>query len=308
MAGELWEVARSEWMTDRLQGLLPRCDEAGIEILALDTPDYPAMLAAIFDAPPVLYVRGRSLSDLPLQRSVAIVGTRKASNQGLAFSYRLAAELSSAGAVIVSGLAIGIDAEAHRAVVEGEGVGIGVLAGGLDGVHPPVNRQLALALCERGCLVSEHPPGSSPQRAFFVGRNRLISGLSRAVAVIEAGKGSGALTTAEFANEQGRTLFVMPGRPGDPRVAGSLPLLLDGATPLLSSAEVAAELGLGVQEREEEPIVELGDDGSLFTAGATFDAIAAVSGLPAPSLLARLSRLEMAGLVRRGTDGRYYRN
>jgi DNA processing protein len=236
------------------------------------------------------------------------VGTRKASDHGRAFAYRVAAELSEMGAVVVSGLATGIDAEAHKGVVDRQGVGIAVLAGGLDRVHPWANRGLARDLCERGCLLSEHPPGTSPRRGYFAGRNRLISGLSRALAVVEAGVGSGALLTAEFALEQGRPVFVMPGRPGDLRVAGSLPLLRDGANLLLSALDIAAELGLEAEGLDRAPLREVGDDGTLFAGkGASLDAMVAASGLSAPLLLARLSQLELAGRIRRGDDGLYYR-
>ena len=303
----LKHLARSRQVAESVWRVRKRCEEFGIRTLALDTREYPANLAQIFDPPPVLFVRGRLPSDLQLQRSAGIVGTRKPSDHGLAFTYRLAGELSTAGVVVASGLAMGIDAEAHRAVVDRAGIGIGVLAGGLDRVHPPANRRLAERLCERGCLVSEHPPGVSPRPAFFVGRNRLISGLSRAVGIVEAGARSGAILTATFALEQSRSVFVMPGRPGDPRVEGSLQLLRDGGTVLISAEDFAAELRLGVLGAASGPIAELGDDGSLFSAGVSFDALMAASGLTAPKLLALLSRLEMDGRIRRGSDGFYYR-
>ncbi|MEX2535828.1 MAG: DNA-processing protein DprA [Trueperaceae bacterium] len=300
-------AAHSRHVALDAQRVQKSCRELNIGILSLANPSYPGALAAIYDPPPVLYVRGTLPSPRLLDRSIAIVGTRKASSHGLSFTYRLAAELSAAGAVVVSGLAAGIDAEAHRAVVESGAIGVAVLPGGLDTIHPPVNRRLGESLCGKGCLVSEHPPGTSLRRGFFVGRNRIISGLSRVVAVIEAGEKSGALITAEFATEQNRTIFVMPGRPGDPRVAGTLPLLRDGAWPLLSSVDIATELGLNFEPVTRSLLLELGDDGTLFAlGGASFDAIMAKSGLSPSQLFSTLGMLELAGRIRRGPDGHYY--
>jgi DNA processing protein len=282
------------------------CARQRISIVPLDSAEYPAALAAIFDPPPVLFVLGRLPPADAFDRSVAVVGTRKPSSQGLAFAYRLAADLARAGAVIVSGLAMGIDAEAHRAVVRTGGTGVAVLPGGLDRVHPSANRQLADELCELGCLVSEHAPGSAIRRGNFVGRNRLISGMARAVAVVEAGEGSGALLTADFACEQGRAVFAMPGRPGDERVAGNLRLLQDGAGLLLSAADIASELRLAGTGPVGLGLPELGRAAQLLSGGASFDAILALSKLEPPELLARLGRLELEGRVRRALDGRYY--
>jgi DNA processing protein len=286
--------------------LREECARQGIAIVALDCAEYPAALAAIFDPPPVLFVRGKLPPADAFDRGVAVVGTRKPSGQGLAFAYRLAADLARAGALTVSGLAMGIDAEAHRAVVRAGGIGVAVLPGGLDRVHPPANRQLADELCERGCLISEHPPGSAIRRGNFVGRNRLISGTARAVAVVEAGERSGALLTADFACEQGRAVYAMPGRPGDERVAGNLRLLQDGAGLLLSAADIANELRLPAAESMRAGLPELGRAARLLSGGASFDAILAASELEPPELLARLGRLELEGRVGRALDGRYY--
>lgn len=300
-------LARSGAVTAAVERVRQQCEKLGLQILTLGNPPYPPSLAAIHDPPAVLYLRG-SLPDMAaMNRAVAIVGTRKPSSHGLWFTRRLAAELSRKGAIVVSGLAVGIDAEAHKGVVSAGGVGIAVLPGGLDAVYPWINRGLATELCRSGCLLSESPPGSTLRRANFVARNRLISGLSRALVVIEAGEGSGALTTVEFAADQGRTVFVMPGRPGDQRMAGSLGLLRDGATILLSSSDLASELGLEMGSTERRAPRELGEAAPLLLAGgASLDAMASASGLAPPQLLAHLSRLEIDGRIRRASDGRYY--
>jgi DNA processing protein len=286
--------------------LREECARQEISIVPLNSAQYPEALSAIYDPPPVLYIRGRSPPADAFERSVAVVGTRKPSSQGLAFANRLAGDLSRAGAVIVSGLAMGIDAEAHRAVVRSGGTGIAVLPGGLDRVHPPANRQLAAELCKRGCLISEHPPGSAIRRGNFVGRNRLISGLARAVAVVEAGERSGALLTADFACEQGRAVLAMPGRPGDERVAGNLRLLQEGAGLLLSADDVVAELRLPAGEPSRIGLPELGPAAGILAGGASFDAILAVSRLEPTEPGQERGRLELEGRVQRAVDGRYY--
>jgi DNA processing protein len=303
---ELLAEARGIRVERRIEKVRRDCERLGLSRLALGEPDYPAALAAIHDPPAVLYIAGRLPDGNALARSVAIVGTRKASDHGLAFSYRIASDLTRAGVTIVSGLARGIDAEAHRAVADSSGCAVAVLPRGLDAIHPPANRPLARRLLAGGCLLSEQPPGTGVQRGHFAGRNRIISGLSRAVIVIEAGERSGALLTAEFAIEQGRSVFVMPGRPGDHRVAGSLALLREGASVLLDAGDVAAELGLPLAPPDRS-LPELGAAGPLLAGGnATFDALLSASGLGPAELLARLGRLELAGKLRRGHDGRYY--
>lgn len=290
-----------------VERLLRECERLALRVLTLDSEEYPAALAAIYDPPPVIYVRGTLPPATAIERSVAIVGTRKPSSHGLTFAHRLSADLARAGAVVVSGLAAGIDTEVHWAVVGTGGIGIAVLPGSLHDVHPSANRQLAERLCENGCLFSEHPPGTSLRRGHFAGRNRLISGISKAVAVVEAGAGSGALLTADFALEQGRSVFAMPGRPGDARIAGNLRLLHEGANFLLSAEDIADELGVRVASARSGEIPEIAASRNLFASGrASFDAILDASGLTPPELLATLTRLELGGRIRRGPDGLYY--
>ncbi len=206
----------------------------GITFLALGEEDYPLRLQAIDDAPPLLAVRGkRSALALPM---VAIVGARNASAVGIKFAQMIARDLGEAGFAIVSGLARGIDAAAHRtALVTGT---IAVLAGGHDRVYPPEHSELLHALLANGNAVSEMPLGWEPRARDFPRRNRLISGLALGLIVVEAARRSGSLITARFALEQGREVFAVPGSPFDPRAQGTNSLIKQGATPVTEAADV----------------------------------------------------------------------
>jgi DNA processing protein len=206
----------------------------GIRLLALGEPDYPPRLAMIDDAPPLLAARGK-LAALALPM-VAMVGARNASAAGIRFAERLARELGQAGVAVVSGLARGIDAGAHRASLA-TGT-IAVLAGGHDRIYPPEHAELVDALIADGAVVSEMPLGHEPRARDFPRRNRLISGLAVGVVVVEAAARSGSLITARLAAEQGREVFAVPGSPLDPRAAGSNGLLKQGATLVTEAADV----------------------------------------------------------------------
>ncbi len=199
---------------------------AGVRHIALGEPEYPPLLRQIDSAPPILAVRGR---DEALQQpAVAIVGSRNASAAGLAFADRLARGLGDAGYVVVSGLARGIDLRAHRATVETGA--IGVLAGGHGRPYPPEATPILPQIAEFGAVVSEMPLEWEPRGRDFPRRNRLVSGLSLGVIVVEAARGSGSLITARFAGEQGREVLAVPGSPLDPRAEGTNDLLREGAT------------------------------------------------------------------------------
>jgi DNA processing protein len=188
-------------------------------------PHYPALLAHLDAPPPLIYAKGNLA--LFARPTLAIVGSRDASAAGRQFTRQLAAALSAEGFVIASGLARGIDGEAHRASIA-KGT-IAVLAGGVDNIYPPEHADLHRSISETGILVSEQPPGFSPRGQDFPRRNRIISGLSYGVVVIEAAKHSGTLTTARFATEQGREVFAVPGHPLDPRAFGTNALIRSGA-------------------------------------------------------------------------------
>lgn len=202
-------------------------------------PDYPPLLAHLEMPPPLIYAKGRL--ELLTRMGIAIVGSRDASAAGRTFTRTLASALGQAGLVIVSGLARGIDAEAHHASLA-TGT-IAVLAGGLDIVYPPEHADLHDEIGSSGCLVSEQPPGLVPRAQDFPRRNRIISGIANAVIVIEAAKRSGTLITARMAAEQGREVFAVPGHPLDPRAEGTNQLLRNGATMVTSADDVLEVLG-----------------------------------------------------------------
>ncbi|WP_134496754.1 DNA-processing protein DprA [Microvirga pakistanensis] len=199
----------------------------GVRFIAMGEPDYPKTLQAVDTAPPLIGVRGST--DVLARPCVGMVGSRNASASGLAFAERLSRQLGDAGYVVVSGLARGIDTRAHRATLDTGTVA--VLAGGLDKVYPSENEPLLRAIVERGgAVVSEMPMGWEPRGRDFPRRNRIISGLSYGVVIVEAARQSGSLITARFALEQGREVFAVPGSPLDPRAEGTNDLIRQGAT------------------------------------------------------------------------------
>ncbi len=224
-------VARAEFASGR---------RAGMRVLFHGSADYPPALAQIADAPALLWARG----DIALlaRPMVALVGARNASALGLRMTRRLAEGIAAAGPVVVSGLARGIDTAAHEAsLVAGT---IAVMAGGADVAYPEENLALMERIAAQGLILSEHPPGLRPQARHFPARNRIVSGLSRAVLVVEAAARSGSLITARLALEQGREVLAVPGHPFDPRAAGCNQLLRDGAGLIRGSADVLEALGL----------------------------------------------------------------
>lgn len=249
---------------ERAEAELEAARHAGAVPLFTIEPGYPAMLAAIDAPPPLIYVKGNT--ELFARPAVAIVGSRNASAAGLKLSRLFAADLADAGFVVVSGLARGIDAAAHEASLR-RGT-VAVLAGGTDVVYPPEHAALQDRIGAGGCLVTEQPPGFVPRGKDFPRRNRLISGLSFGVVVIEAARRSGTLVTARYAGEQGRDVFAVPGHPLDPRAEGTNQLLKSGATLVTEARDVidglAPQLGTGidlVEPRMYSPIVH-GHDGA----------------------------------------------
>ncbi|WJS83770.1 DNA-processing protein DprA [Paracoccus sp. TOH] len=211
---------------------------AGARLLGWNDPDYPALLRMVAEAPPVLWVRGRLavLDRLP----VAVIGARNASSLGLRMARGMASGLAQEGAAVIAGLARGIDTIAHEAALS-TGT-IAVMAGGIDMIYPSENAALAESICETGLLVTEQPPGTEPVARHFPARNRIISGLSRAVVVVEAAHRSGSLITARCALDQGREVMAVPGHPMDARAGGCNALIRDGALLVRNSADVLAAL------------------------------------------------------------------
>jgi DNA processing protein len=227
------------------ENVAARLKKLGIRALTLLDDEYPVLLRQVADPPPVLFVRGR-LEPADGQ-SIALVGTRRATSYGHAVAQRLARDLVNAGVTIVSGLAKGVDTHAHRAALDAGGRTIAVLGNGLDQVYPPENAGLARQIVDTdaGALVSEFAPGVPPDAVNFPRRNRVISGLSMATVIIEAGERSGALITADFALEQGREVMAVPGSILNPMCLGSNELLKQGATPVTSAQDVLDALGAG---------------------------------------------------------------
>lgn len=217
---------------------LKAAGKAGVRLVALCEADYPALLRGLDDAPPVLCVLGDPATlALP---AVGIVGARNASANGRRLAERIAADLAAAGFAVASGMARGIDTAAHRGALPGATVA--VLAGGCDIIYPPENEALHAEIRAKGAVISEMPLGTVPQARHFPRRNRLISGLSLGVVVVEAAKRSGSLITARFAGEQGREVFAVPGSPLDPRAGGCNQLIREGATLIESAGDVIEAL------------------------------------------------------------------
>lgn len=209
-------------------------DTLGAVALASCEAGYPRALAAIDDAPPILYARGNA--SLLGKSIVGMVGARNASVNGRNLARRVAADLGRAGMVVASGLARGIDTAAHEGAL-GAGT-VAVVAGGVDNIYPPENERLYNDIVAMGCVISEMPPGTQPQASHFPRRNRIVSGLSLGVVVIEASLKSGSLITARLAAEQGREVFAVPGHPMDPRAQGPNDLIRHGATLTESATDI----------------------------------------------------------------------
>jgi DNA processing protein len=268
---------------------------------------FPERLRAIFDPPRMLYLRGSGETELLGRRSVAVVGARACSPYGAQVARMLGRELAAAGLVIVSGLARGIDGEAHRGALEAGGLTLAVLGCGIDRDYPASHAQLSRRIEERGLVVSEYEPGVEPAPWRFPARNRIIAGLTEAVVVVEARDRSGALITADFALDEGREVFAVPGEITSTLSAGTNALLKLGAAPLTSTADVLD--ALGIERRAPtaaaevspaaEHLLELVREGP---AGA--DELAERGKLEPGVISAALTELELAGLVA-AADGVY---
>jgi DNA processing protein len=296
-------------LRSRASAALDRAAAARIEVVAWDDDRYPPMLAAIVDPPPVLWVRGSCAALAPI--AVAIVGSRAGSPYALAVAERLADDLAARGIVVVSGLARGVDSAAHRGALAARGMTIGVLGSGADVVYPKEHASLASDIAATGAIVSELVPGTPPHPAFFPRRNRVISGLARAVVVIEAGQKSGSLITARCALEQGREVLAVPGNVLSGRNRGGHALLRDGAKIVETADDILDELGIGTQPGVLTRTAAAPSDPLLacFPAGEMCDLgeIAERSGLTPSRLLPRLLDLELQGFIRRAGGGRFVR-
>ena len=299
------------WVKARALDAAERGKAAGLETVCIDTERYPERLREIADPPPVLWVSGRpaALTDT----IVSIVGSRAGSVYALSVAERLAGDLAAHGITVASGLARGVDSAAHRGALASGGTTIGVLGCGADIIYPPEHATLASEIARRGAVTSELVPGTVPKPAFFPRRNRIISGLARAVIVVEAGEKSGSLITARCALEQGRDVLAVPGNVLSGRNRGGHALLRDGARLVETVEDVLEELGLPTA------LPARGLDGApsgpadavlaamLPGEPADLEQISARSGLSVAELLPRLLDLELAGGLRREPGGRFVR-
>lgn len=300
----------------RIEAGLAWLEGANRGLLAADTPTYPVPLAECHDPPPVLFCEGRrALLQSPC---LAIVGSRRATPAGIALARRLAAELATRGLTVVSGLASGIDAAAHAGALEAGGDTIAVTGNGLDRVYPHANRRLAAEIAARGLLVTEFAPGTPPLAPHFPRRNRIISGLSLGVLVVEAARRSGSLITARFAAEQGREVFAVPGSILNPQSGGCHALIRDGAKLVECVDDVLEELpplytafAFTSAPAAQTPAVAAADAltrvllDCLRGGAAGIDALVEASGLDVGEVSTRLLALELAGQVSLDMAGRF---
>jgi len=286
-----------------LDRLMERYAALGIQLLTWEDQAYPARLKEIDQPPPVLYVRGTLTAEDAW--AMAVVGTRRVSAYGRQVTEDLAACLAANGVTVISGLARGVDAIAHQAALKAGGRTIAVLGCGVDRIYPPEHAQLASRIIASGALVSDYAPGTAPDAANFPPRNRIIAGLTLATIVVEAGETSGALITAQFAVDQGREVFAVPGSILAPQSKGTNRLIAQGARPMLSARDVLDALSLTkVPEQRVVRKVLPGDEAEsrimnvLTHEPLQMDEIRNQCGLPIERVSAALVMMELKGLVR----------
>jgi len=289
-----------------------RLARLNVRAIAWNDAAYPPHLKEIFDLPPVLYVRGE-LTDAD-EWAVAVVGTRRPTPYGRQVAEHLASDLATQGITIVSGLARGIDAIAHRAALDHGGRTVAVMACGLDIVYPPEHLKLAQEVREAGALVSDYPPGTQPRGEHFPRRNRIMSGLSLGVLVVEGDVKSGALITAGLALEQNREVFAVPGSVFSPQSRGTHQLIQEGAKLVQNARDVLEELNLTMvpQQLEMKTLIPADDTEQqllrhISTEPIHIDEVRRRSGLPIAAVSSALAMLELKGLVRQMGSMSYVR-
>jgi DNA processing protein len=286
-----------------LEAEYQRITRSGVRIISRDDALYPSLLRELVNGPPLIYVRG-TLTEND-RWAIAVVGTRQATTYGRDVTRKLVAELASAGVTIVSGLALGIDAVAHEAALRGGGRTLAVLGSGVDRVYPTQNRPLAQAILGQGAIISEYPLGTQPTPTNFPARNRIISGLSLGVLVVEAAARSGALITVQFALEQGRDVLAVPGSIFSAKSEGPHRLIRDGATIVTRAEDVLQALNMQhavEQQAITAAVPETPEEVALLKLVEAeprhIDAISRDSDLAPPIVSATLAMLELKGLVK----------
>ena len=287
-------------LDDLMAGLRSR----GIKVITWMDEEYPLVLKNLEHSPPLLYVHGNLIPED--ETAVAIVGTRRPTSYGRRVAQELAGALARAGVTVVSGLARGIDSEAHQEALRSGGRTIAVLGSGLDQIYPPENRHLSEKIRQNGALVSDYPLGTSPDAVNFPPRNRIISGLSAAVVVVEAGLQSGAMITAGFAADQGKEVFAAPGQIYSPQCRGTNMLIQQGARPLLDPDEVLSFLNVqrGFSQREARRSIPADPDERvildlLMDEPMLADDLCIRTSLSIEKITSVLAIMELKGLVRR---------
>jgi DNA processing protein len=272
---------------------------SGFRFLGRSEPEYPSLLRELHDPPAGLFLRGAAASELLARPAVAIVGARSCSSYGAQVARLLGRELARAGLVVVSGLARGVDGEAHRGALEAGGMTVAVLGCGIDRDYPAAHASLATGISENGLVVSEYAPGVEPAPWRFPARNRIIAGLAGAAVIVEARERSGALITADFALEAGREVFAVPGEITSSLSAGTNALLRLGATPLTSSDDVLEAMGIAVTEVEMPEVSGHAAEVLRVLADrpAGADELVHTTGLDAAAVATALAELELAGAV-----------
>ncbi len=286
-----------------LERIESNIQKAGIQVLTWDDENYPRRLKEIDQPPPVLYLLGEiTLQD---EWAVAIVGTRRMTGYGRQVTEELSELLAHHGVTVVSGLARGVDASAHQATLKHGGRTLAVLGSGVDRIYPPEHRKLAEDIAKNGAVISDYPPGTPPESNNFPPRNRIISGLSRVVVVIEAGETSGALITSTFAAEQGRDVFALPGSIYANQSKGTNRLIHQGARPLLDVKDVLDALNIEQVQEYRQARLDLPADpleqqllNVLGYEPVHIDDLGSNCGLGMDTLTATLTMMELKGLVR----------
>jgi DNA processing protein len=304
---ELAAAVRSYRRSDETARRLKAAQALGVRAISYTDEHYPGNLKKLAHMPPVLFVRGEIRSED--ETAAAVVGTRVPSHYGRQVAEKLGRDLAQNGVTVVSGLARGVDTFAHKGALDGGGRTVAVLGCGIDVYYPPENRRLYDAVSAHGAVISEFCLGVEPSAFNFPKRNRIVSGLSRAVVAVEAGEKSGVLNTVAWAADQGRTVFAVPGNITSQQSLGINRLLREGARPLLSVDDVLRELGVA-KRAEERSKVEVAAEERLvldfLTAEpAHVDEICEGLGVPMATLLSLLMQLEIKGLVRQ-LPGKYF--
>jgi len=300
-------VVKSGRSLDKAEKVMSRLAAVDARLVSIWDENYPARLKTIDDPPVVLYIKGQ---DSPLyDYSVAVVGTRVPTDNGKRSALRIAGDLALAGVTIISGMALGVDSLAHEGALRAGGRTIAVLGSGIDVIYPPSNRRLYERIISQGAVMTEYLPGVDPDKHHFPQRNRIISGLSLGVVIVEAGLKSGALITARLAIEQGKELFAVPGPAGMPRSAGVNRLLKDGTAILVENGDdvketlqsqlapvlnVSATLALPKLDKEEAAVYKLLEQGPML-----IDELIRKTSSGAVMINRLLTSMQLKGLVRR---------